>query len=125
MNARDEGGARPPGAAPAGVADDKGAGDVKRALCAVALVALVACGSAGAAWAGQPPGAAAQDEFVPVGELPEAEQLPAAPLVIGAYAFIWVAVVGYVWFTWRRLGAVERELAQLRREIGAPPATEH
>jgi CcmD family protein len=45
------------------------------------------------------------------------EQLPAAPLVIGAYAFIWVALLVYVFLLWRRLGGVDRELAALRRSL--------
>jgi CcmD family protein len=65
-----------------------------------------------------PPRQAAQDEFVPVSQLPAAEQLPAAPLVIGAYAFIWIATLLYVWLLWRRVGSVERELTALRRELG-------
>lgn len=59
----------------------------------------------------------AQDGFEPVSKLPAAEQLPAAPLVIGAYAFIWVAMLVYVFMLWRRLGVVDRELAALRRSI--------
>jgi hypothetical protein len=68
---------------------------------------------------GQPP--PAQDEFVPVTDLPPAEQLPAAPLVAAAYGFIWVAALGYLWMIWRRLGAVDRELATLRRQLGTRP----
>ena len=32
-----------------------------------------------------------QSEFLPVTELPASEQLPSAPLVIAAYAFVWAA----------------------------------
>jgi CcmD family protein len=55
--------------------------------------------------------------FEPVGDRPPAEQLPAAPFVMAAYAFVWVALLGYLWSIWRRLGAVERELADLTRRI--------
>jgi CcmD family protein len=55
----------------------------------------------------QPP---AVEEFVPVSELPADEALPAAPLLIAAYAFVWVVVLGYLWSIWRRLQRVEREL---------------
>ena len=44
--------------------------------------------------------------------LPQQEQLPAAPLVIAAYAVAWVRVFGYLWTIWRRLGRVERELTE-------------
>jgi CcmD family protein len=69
-------------------------------------------------WAQQPDQpAAAQGDFVPVSSLPQAEQLPAAPLVIAAYAFVWVALLGYVWSLWRRMTKLERELADLQRRV--------
>ena len=61
----------------------------------------------------QPP--PAQQEFVPVTSLPVTESLPAAPFVIGAYAFVWVALLGYLWSIWRRLNRVERDIRQLAR----------
>jgi CcmD family protein len=66
--------------------------------------------------AAQPP-AAPQEGFVPIDKLPTAEQLPAAPLLIGAYAFAWVAVLLYVWSVWRRLDRVERELREVARRL--------
>lgn len=54
-----------------------------------------------------------QDGFVPVTELPASQQLPAAPYLVGAYAFIWLAVMFYLWSIWRRLGKVEREMRTL------------
>jgi CcmD family protein len=63
----------------------------------------------------QPP--AAQGDFVPVASIPQAEQLPAAPLVIGAYAFVWVALMVYVWSLWKRMTKLERELADLQRRV--------
>ncbi|MGH2601521.1 MAG: CcmD family protein [Dehalococcoidia bacterium] len=60
----------------------------------------------------QPP---AQDEFVPVSELPREEQLPAAPFLIAAYAIAWLVVIVYVWRLWRRLSRVERELREALR----------
>jgi CcmD family protein len=66
----------------------------------------------------QPP-AGQQQEFVPIDQLPPTEQLPAAPLLIAAYAVAWVALLGYVWSVWRRLGKVERELADVARRIDA------
>ena len=75
-----------------------------------AAVAVVAAQS--------PPG---QEGFVPVDQLPPTEQLPAAPLLIAAYAFVWVATAVYLWSVWRRLGKVEREMQDLekRRSRGA------
>jgi hypothetical protein len=59
--------------------------------------------------------AAVPDGFEPVTDIPPDEQLPAAPLVAAAYAFIWVAVIVYVGMLWRRLGAVQKDLDALRR----------
>ena len=58
-----------------------------------------------------------QTEFVPVTELPASEQLPAAPLLIAAYAFVWVAVFAYLWLIWRKLGKVEQEISQLSSQV--------
>jgi CcmD family protein len=54
----------------------------------------------------------AQEEFVPVTDA-DTERLPAAPLVMAAYAAAWVLIFLYVWSLWRRLNHVERELAAL------------
>ena len=70
------------------------------------------------AWA-QPPGGAAQDEFVPASSLPAVERIPAAPLLIGAYAFFLVLMMFYLWTIWQRLGKVEKEMQDLaRRQAG-------
>ena len=59
----------------------------------------------------QPP--AQQNEFVPVDKLPPAEQLPAAPLLIAAYAFVWIALMFYMWTIWRRLSKIEADIQTL------------
>ena len=59
-----------------------------------------------------------QSEFKPVTEIPASEQLPSAPLVIAAYAFVWLAFVAYVWLMWRKLGKVEQDLNALSAQIG-------
>jgi CcmD family protein len=56
---------------------------------------------------------AAQNGFVPVTELPPTQQLPAAPYLVAAYAFIWIALIAYVFSIWRRLGKVENEMKTL------------
>jgi CcmD family protein len=60
------------------------------------------------------------DEFVPISELPPAEQLPAQPLVIGAYAFAWLALGGYVLSVARRLDHVRREIERLEMDTKRP-----
>ena len=62
----------------------------------------------------QPP-SSAQDGFVPANTLPPGQQLPAAPLLIGAYAFFLVLMVFYLWTIWRRMGKVEQEMRDLER----------
>ena len=89
-----------------------------------ALVILLLTGAVGLALPGlvhaQPPRPApAQDGFVPVDQLPPQDQVPAAPLVIAAYAVVWIAVFGYLWSIWQRLGRVEHEIAEARRRVDA------
>ncbi len=67
----------------------------------------------------QPPREPAQqDEFVPIDTLPPDEQLPAAPLLISAYAAAWLVVLIYLWSIWQRLRRVEREIADVSRRVG-------
>jgi CcmD family protein len=66
---------------------------------------------------------AAQDEFVPISELPPEDRLPAAPFLVAAYTITLVLLAGYIWLLWRRLGVVQQELNQVRRATrpgGAP-----
>src|SRR5262245_36214039 len=89
---------------------------------AVLLCVLLAAGSARSAIVpltaqDQPPKRPAQDEFVPIDELPPQEQLPAAPLLIAAYSVAWVLVAGYLFSIWRRMGRVEHELAEISRRV--------
>jgi hypothetical protein len=58
-----------------------------------------------------------QSEFVPVTEIPAGEQLPSAPLVIAAYAFVWLAFVAYAWVMWRRLGKIEQDMTALSGQL--------
>jgi CcmD family protein len=48
---------------------------------------------------------------------PPTEGIPAAPLVMTAYAFVWVALLVYVFLLWRRIGRVEQELAQVNARL--------
>jgi CcmD family protein len=47
----------------------------------------------------------------------DVEPLPAAPLVYFAYAFVWSALILYVFVLWRRVSKVERELADLNGRL--------
>jgi CcmD family protein len=63
----------------------------------------------------QPPTEPARDGFVPLDSLPPQEQLPAAPLLITAYVFVWVLLMVYLWSIANRLNKVEREMQTLQR----------
>ena len=65
----------------------------------------------------QPPRTPAQEGFVPADQLPPDDKLPAAPLLMAAYAIAWIAVLVYLWSIWQRLAKVERELADVSRRI--------
>ncbi len=84
--------------------------------------ALLACAIA-PALAFQP-APAAQDGFVPVTGVPASEQLPAAPLVIGAYAFFLLLMMFYLWTIWRRIGKVEADMRALERRQGMGPGSQ-
>jgi CcmD family protein len=86
-----------------------------RYFVACAFIAVLVTGWAAPLAAQQPTATAGQGEFVPVKDLPKQEDLPAAPLVMGAYAFVWVALIVYVWSLSRRLNRVQGEIAELRR----------
>jgi CcmD family protein len=97
----------------------RGRGATQYAVAAFAVALAVMIGSA-ALLAAQPPATtAAQDEFKPVDESKMQEHVPAAPILMTAYAVAWVAIFGYVWSLWARLGKVEREIAEVSRRIDA------
>jgi CcmD family protein len=88
----------------------------------VLFLVLLLSGSVAPVAAQQPPANPAQEGFVPVDQVQSQDQIPAAPLVIAAYAVAWGAIFVYVWSIWRRLGKVEQEIADLSRRVasGAP-----
>jgi uncharacterized membrane protein YdbT with pleckstrin-like domain len=61
---------------------------------------------------------AAQDRFVPVSpdEL-QHEQIPAAPLVLTAYAFVWIVFIAYVFTLWRRTRRIDADLQSLASKV--------
>jgi CcmD family protein len=90
----------------------------------LALGLLAAAPAPVAAWQGGQPAAQAQPNdplsgFVPVKNLPQQEKLPAAPLLIAAYAFVWAVLLVYVWTVWRRLMKVEREVHDLATRLAS------
>ena len=64
---------------------------------------------------------AAMEGFVPMSETAPREVLPATPLVFYAYAFVWLALIGYVFSIWRRMARVEQDLAAVQRRLQDGP----
>jgi CcmD family protein len=84
----------------------------------VALATLLIGGVVSAAQSAQPSPTPRpqQEEFVPIDQLPPEAELPAAPMVVAAYAFIWVAFLVYVISLVKRIRRVENDLQRLERE---------
>jgi CcmD family protein len=62
-----------------------------------------------------------QNEYVPIDQLPPQESMPAAPLLIGAYIVVWLGLMGYLFWIWRRIARVEADMQALqRRTTGSP-----
>ncbi len=82
------------------------------------LILALCCGLAGIGerrvYAAQPT-PQAQEQFLPLDQLPPEDQLAAAPLLIAAYAVVWVLLLLYLWSIRRRLDGVQRELVEVRR----------
>jgi len=86
---------------------------MKRLLILIGLVGVLF--SAIPLRAVQPPTGPPIEGFGRVDVVPPSEQLSAAPLLITAYAFAWVAVFFYVWTVWRRLNKVDTEMRALQK----------
>jgi hypothetical protein len=83
------------------------------ACCLLLLAAAAAPVSLGA----QSPPPQQQDEFKPLSELPPQDQLPAAPLLVTAYAVVLLAFFLYVLSVARRLNTVKMEVDRLESDI--------
>jgi CcmD family protein len=79
------------------------------------LISSVAAAQQPAPDQSQPP--KQTDEFVPISQLPAQDQLPAAPLLVPAYAFVWVVLFAYVMSVGRRLTKVQHEVERLESDI--------
>lgn len=72
----------------------------------------------GATALAQQPTQGSPDGFVPLSSLPPGEEMPAAPFVIGTYAFFLVLMMFYLWTIWNRLSKVEKDLREFERRHG-------
>ena len=76
------------------------------------LIALLSLILTAPALLAQPP---QQNEYVPIDQLPPRESMPAAPLLIGAYIVVWLGLMGYLFWIWRRIARVEADMQALQR----------
>jgi CcmD family protein len=53
------------------------------------------------------------------------ENVPGGPLLLAAYAVVWLAVLGYVWRLSRLHAGVEERLNSLERALAAAPESPH
>ena len=82
------------------------------------LIALFSLILTAPALLAQPP---QQNEYLPIDQLPPQESMPAAPLLIGAYIVVWLGLMGYLFWIWRRIARVEADMQALqRRTTGSP-----
>jgi CcmD family protein len=88
---------------------------LRRIYAALSMCFLVAA----QAFAFQPP-PTPQGEFVPIENLPAAAISPAEPYVVAAYAFVWLAVIFYLWTIWKRMNRVESEMRALAQKTARP-----
>jgi hypothetical protein len=58
-----------------------------------------------------------QGEFQPAENLPQRERMPAAPLLISAYAVALVALFGYLVSVSRRVSAVKADIVRLESDV--------
>ena len=58
-----------------------------------------------------------QEEFTHIDQLPPQDQLPAAPLLVGAYAFVLLMLFGYLVMVSRRLSAIQSEVNRLDADL--------
>lgn len=87
-----------------------------RALLILALCCALAGIGGRQVYAAQPT-PQAQEQFLPLDQLPPEDQLPAAPLLIAAYSVVWVLLLLYLWSIRRRLDGVQRELVEVARRV--------
>ena len=58
-----------------------------------------------------------QGEFAPAESLPQRERMPAAPLLISAYAFVMLVLFVYVISLSRRIAAVKADIGRLESDM--------
>jgi CcmD family protein len=90
---------------------------MNRPMRAALLVILLLTAPLGAQQPEAQPPKPADEGFVPVSQLPPQDQLPAAPLLVTAYSFVWLALFGYLVSVAQRLSKVQREVERLESDM--------
>jgi CcmD family protein len=85
------------------------------ALATVAVTLACIGGPVAVVGAAQPP--KQPSEYVPIDQLPPGEEMPAAPLLIGAYVFVPVVLFLYLVSLARRMSTVQREIERLEADL--------
>jgi CcmD family protein len=93
---------------------------IRRVIAAAAAVVLLAAFMPSTAAFQPPPN---QGEYLPVEQVPPGQGLPAAPFLITAYIFVWLAAMGYIWSVWQRLNKVEAEMRGLEQRASGRSGT--
>ena len=57
------------------------------------------------------------DPFIPLNQLPPAEQMAAAPLLVAAYSVVLIVLFLYLLSVARRLNVVQREVDRLEADV--------
>lgn len=83
----------------------------------ILIVALACISPAVPAFVSAQQPAEQQGEFVPAETLPQREQMPAAPLLISAYAFVMLVLFAYLISLSRRMGAVKADIGRLESDL--------
>jgi CcmD family protein len=82
------------------------------------LIALLSVMLAAPALLAQPE---QQNQYIPLDKLPPQEAMPAAPLLIAAYIVVWLALMGYLFWIWRRIARIETDMQALQRRTSGSP----
>jgi ABC-type Na+ efflux pump permease subunit len=86
-------------------------------LAVIALLILVAAGVTPTTMAQGQAQPRQQTGYVPLGELPPQEQLPAAPLLVAAYVVVIGGLFAYLSLLTRRIATIQRDVQQLKLDV--------
>lgn len=86
-------------------------------LAVIALLIIVAAGVTPKTMAQGQAQPRQQTGYVPLGQLPPQEQLPAAPLLVAAYVVVIGGLFAYLSLLTRRIATLQRDVQQLKLDV--------